>query len=164
MLTSFTGVLQVRSISKVSLWGAPAPRSYMGVIMVEATVEKKETKKLNLKYQHDKDSQIVKGIFRFYECPGAMLSFVYRAYKEDDVERYDLQDGQVYSIPLGVARHLNKSGRYPIHAYKVNEDGTTSQHIGKKVARYGFQSLEFVDIADTEATGSDGILEVTEVL
>jgi hypothetical protein len=135
----------------------------MGVIMVEAT-EKKETKKVNLKYLHDKDMQIVKGIFRFYECPGATLSFVYKAYKGDEVERYDLTDGQVCSIPLGVARHLNKSGRYPIHAYKQNENGTASQYIGKKVARYGFQSLEFVDIADTEATGSDGIVEVTEVI
>ena len=119
--------------------------------------------KVNLKYQHDKDREPVRGIFRFYECPGACLQFVYRAYKEDDVERYDLNDGEVYTIPLGVARHLNKNGRYPIHAYKVNENGTTSQHIGKKVARFGFQSLEFVDIGDVDATGSDGVIEVTEI-
>ena len=124
----------------------------------------KKDKKINLKFQHDKDREPVRGIFRFYECPGAMLQFVYRAYKEDDVERFDLQDGNVYTIPLGVARHLNKSGRYPIHAFKVNDDGTTSQHVGKKVARYGFQSLEFVDISDVDATGSDGIIEVTEVI
>ena len=130
--------------------------------MAEASA--KTEKKVNLKYQHDKDREPVRGIFRFYECPGACLSFVYRAYKEDDVERFDLTDRQVYSVPLGVARHLNKSGRYPIHAYKVNDDGSTSQHVGKKVARYGFQSLEFVDISDIEATGSDGIIEVTEVL
>lgn len=127
-----------------------------------AELAEKKDKKINLKYQHDKDRELVSGIFRFYECTGATLSFVYKAYKEDDVERYDLQDGQVYKLPLGVARHLNKSGRYPVHAYKVNEDGTTSQHVGKKVARYGFQSLEFVDIADASATGSDGIIEVTE--
>jgi hypothetical protein len=132
--------------------------------MAEATIEKKEAKKINLKYQRDKDHEIVKGIFRFYECVGATLSFVYKAYKEDDVERYDLVDGQVYSIPLGVARHLNKSGRYPIHEYKMNENGVASQHIGKRVARYGFQSLEFVDISDTDATGSDGIIEITEAL
>ena len=140
----------------------------MGVPMAEAektlATKSQEKKKVNLKYQHDKDRQPVKGIFRFYECPGAVLSFVFRAYKEDDVERFDLTDGQVYSVPLGVARHLNKSGRYPIHAYKVNEDGSTSQHVGKKVARYGFQSLEFVDISDIDATGSDGIIEVTEVI
>jgi hypothetical protein len=128
------------------------------------TTKSEQKKKINLKYQHDKDREPVRGIFRFYECPGAMLSFVYRAYKEDDVERFDLMDGQVYSIPLGVARHLNKNGRYPIHAHKVNEDGTTSQYVGKKVARFGFQSLEFVDISDIDATGSDGILEVTEAI
>ena len=134
----------------------------MAVETVEAAARKE--KKVNLKYQHDKDREPVRGIFRFYECPGAMLSFVFSAYKEDEVERFDLMDGQVYSVPLGVARHLNKSGRYPIHAFKVNEDGTTSQHVGKKVDRYGFQSLEFVDISDVDATGSDGIIEVTEAI
>jgi hypothetical protein len=122
----------------------------------------KSDKKVNLKYQHDKDREPVRGIFRFYECAGAPLSFVYKAYKEDDVERFDLTDGCIYTIPLGVARHLNKSGRYPIHAFKQDEAGNVSSHIGKKVARYGFQSLEFVDISDVEATGSDGIIEVTE--
>ena len=130
------------------------------------TKPKADTKKppINLKFQHDKDREPVRGIFRFYECPGAILQFVYRAYKEDDVERFDLMDGSVYTIPLGVARHLNKSGRYPIHAYKQDEAGNVSQHIGKKVARYGFQSLEFVDISDTDATGSDGVIEVTEAI
>lgn len=130
--------------------------------MAEETENK--SKKINLKYQHDKDREKVRGIFRFYECPGAMLSFVYKAYKGDDVERFDLVDGQVYELPRGVACHLNKSGRYPIHAYKMEENGAASQHVGKKVARYGFQSLEFVDIGDVDATGSDGVLEVTEVI
>ena len=105
-------------------------------------------KAVNLKYQRDKDREQVKGVFRFYEVPGGMLSFVFRAYKEDPVERFDLVDGQIYTIPLGVARHLNKNGKYPVHAYAQNEAGQPSMIIGKKVARFAFQSLEFIDIED----------------
>lgn len=107
-----------------------------------------EKKKPNLKYMRDKDREIVKGIFRFYEVPGGSLSFVFKQYKEDPVERFDLVDGQVYSLPLGVARHLNKNGKYPIHAYAQDENGNTVAKVGQKVSRFGFQSLEFIDIDD----------------
>jgi hypothetical protein len=118
-----------------------------------------KSKKVNLKYQRDKDREPVKGIFRFYEVPGGMLSFVFRQYKEDDVERFDLVDGQIYSIPLGVAKHLNKNGHYPIHAYTQNENGTPHVTVGRKVHRFGFQSLEFVDINDISMSGESPIIE-----
>ena len=114
---------------------------------------KTETKKsVNLKYQRDKDREPVKGVFRFYEVPGGTLSFVFRAYKQDPVERFDLEDGKIYTIPFGVARHLNKNGKYPVHAYAQNESGAPSIIIGKKVARFAFQSLEFIDIEDMSTT------------
>ena len=108
----------------------------------------KEATPKNLKYQHDKDSEKVKGIFRFYEVPGGSMSFVFKVYKEDPVERYDLYDGQVYTLPLGVAKHLNKNGWYPVHVHSVDENGKPLARIGQKVRRFGFQSLEFVDIDD----------------
>lgn len=112
----------------------------------DLTSQKKANLQQNLKYQHDKDREMVKGIFRFYEVPGGSMSFVVKMYKQDEVERYDLVDGQVYTIPLGVAKHLNKNGWYPEHEYKLDENGKAVQRIGKKVRRFGFQSLEFVDI------------------
>lgn len=107
----------------------------------------------NLTYQRDKDREVVRGIFRFYEVPGGCMSFVYKAYKGDDVQRFDMVDGQVYSVPLGVARHLNKNGWYPVHAYTTDETGKPHQKIGSKVRRFGFQSLEFVDIDDITPIG-----------
>jgi hypothetical protein len=117
--------------------------------------EKTEAQKptLNLKRQRDEDREVVRGVFRFYEVPGGSMNFVFRAYKEDKVERYDLVDGQVYSIPLGVAKHLNKNGWYPVHAYTQTEGGGHAMKIGHKVRRFGFQSLEFVDIADMSEVG-----------
>ncbi len=96
----------------------------------------------------DKDAEMVRGIFHFYEVPGGLLEFVYKAYKGDDVEKYSLEDGKVYSVPRGVARHLNKSGWYPVHTYAQNEAGVAVAKIGQKVARYGFSSLEFFDSDD----------------
>lgn len=102
--------------------------------------------KAQVKYMRDKDREPVKGIFRFNEVPGGTLSFVFRKYKEDPVERFDMVDGQIYTVPLGVAKHLNTSGWYPVHAYSMDEKGKPAMQIGTKVRRYAFQSLEFTEI------------------
>lgn len=102
----------------------------------------------NRRFQRDKDREKVRGIFRFFEVPGGSMSFVFKAYKEDPVERFDLLDGETYSIPLGVAKHLNKNGWYPVHVYSMDETGKQVMKIGQKVRRFGFQSLEFIDIED----------------
>lgn len=122
---------------------------------------KQQKKKINLKYERDKDREKVKGIFKFYEVPGGQMSFVYRKYKEDPVEKFTMLDGQIYTIPLGVAKHLNRSGWYPIHQYTQDDSGKTSMRIGQKVRRYGFQSLEFVDVE--ELTGISPIITVENV-
>lgn len=109
---------------------------------------KEKVSKANLKYMRDKDREMVKGIFRFFEVPGGTMSFSFRKYKEDSIEKYTLVDGQVYTVPLAVAKHLNKNCWYPVHHYQQDEIGNKSVHIGKKVYRCGFQSLEFVDLDD----------------
>lgn len=120
---------------------------------VSAMDAKKESVKANLRYQRDKDREMVKGIFKFYEVEGGGMSFVYKAYKEDPVERFDFVDGQVYTIPLGVAKHLNRNGWYPVHQFLQDDAGKTTQKIGHKVRRFGFNSLEFVDIEDLTPIG-----------
>lgn len=126
---------------------------------------KKDTSKIkkSLRWHRDKDREMVRGMFKFYEVPGGQMSFVYRAYKEDKTERYDLVDGQIYSLPLGVARHLNKNGWYPVHSYTTNEQGIPSQKIGEKKRRFGFQSLEFVDIDDLSEDRGSGIVTVENI-
>lgn len=125
--------------------------------------QKTEPKKIkpNLKYMRDKDREPVRGKFIFHEVPGGTLSFVFKAYKEDQVEKYTLLDGEVYTLPLGVAKHLNKNCWYPVHAYLQDDKGAVSQKIGKKVRRTSFQSLEFVDIDDL--TPDEGIITVENV-
>jgi hypothetical protein len=110
-------------------------------------VKKPEVKKPNLKYMREKDRELVKGIFRFHEVPGGTMSFSFKAYKEDPVENYTFMDGEVYTIPLGVAKHLNKNCWYPVHAYAQDADGKSTVKIGQKVRRVSFQSLEFIDLS-----------------
>lgn len=105
-------------------------------------------------YMRQKDRETVKGIFRFYEVPGGNLSFNFKIYKKDPVEKFSLNDGQVYSLPLGVAKHLNKNGWYPVHAYLTDENGNKVMKVGQKIRRFSFQSLEFVDIDDLTEIGS----------
>lgn len=110
----------------------------------------------NIKYLREKDRELVTGVFRFHECPGGTLSFNYRKWKEDAIERYDLTDGQIYKIPFGVAKHLANSGWYPVHAHELDEHGKPQQVVAKKVRRYGFDSLEFVDL---EGIGTRSVAE-----
>ena len=110
-------------------------------------VKKEAIIKKDLIMKRDRDREKVKGMFKFYEVPGGELSFVYKVYPGDKVEKYTMVDGQVYEVPLGVAKHLNKNGWYPVHAYTKTENGTAMK-IGQKVHRFGFQSLDFVDVEE----------------
>lgn len=107
-----------------------------------------KTTKESLKYKRDKDREKVKGVFRYYEVPGGTLEFPIRLYKGDPVVKYELRDGEVYELPLGVARHLNNNCWYPEHEYAMDKDGKPVCRIGKKRRRTGFQSLEFIDPED----------------
>lgn len=124
--------------------------------------EQDKSKAPDYKYMRDKNRELVKGIFRFYEIPGGLMEFVFKEFKNEPVEKYSMTDGHIYSIPLGVAKHLNKNGWYPIHAHAVDENGVPRQRIGKKVRRFGFQSLEFVDTGDIES-GDTGLITIENI-
>lgn len=119
-----------------------------------------KTGKPNLKNLRDKNREPVRGKFIFHEVSGGTMSFVFREFKEDQTERYDLVDGQIYTLPLGVARHLNKNCWYPVHHYLRDDAGNVSQRINQKVRRCSFQSLEFVDIEDITP---DGVTDIALV-
>lgn len=133
-----------------------------------------EKPKFNLKYQRDKMREKVTGIFRFHEVPGGGMSFNFREFKGDPIERYDMTDGETYTIPLGVALHLNRNGWYAEYGFYKQEgsisgmksgvavDSNYMQRIAKKIRRFSFQSLEFIDIDDLP-TAESQIVEVMSV-
>jgi len=116
--------------------------------------EQKETqtvvikKKKNLRFERERDSKLVKGIFRFHEVPGSTMKFVFSKYKGEQPKRYSLNDGEVYSLPLAVAKHLNKNCSYPVHSHAVDAEGKAIYKVGERKRRCSFQSLEFIDPED----------------
>ncbi len=115
-------------------------------------ISRREQMAKRLEEMRKKNSKLVKGIFRFYEVPNGKLEFVYSEYPGERVQTYRLFDGKIYEIPLGVARHLNKNGSYPVHERKLNDAGEIEEGPSKKVRRFGFQSLDFIDESEFQET------------
>jgi hypothetical protein len=105
----------------------------------------KEARAIENERKRRKDREPVRGIFRFHEVPGGQMGFNYKEYKGDPMEKFEMIDGQVYTIPLGVAKHLNTNCWYPTYSYKNDDAGRPTMSVGEKVRRVSFQSLEFVD-------------------
>lgn len=112
----------------------------------------KEERKSYYKWLADRDREKVTGVFRFYERPGGDLEFVFGEYADNPIERYHLVDGQTYVISLGAARHLNFRGWYPEYEYipggkniLVPNGQPTNMRVGKKVRRFSFQKLDFME-------------------
>jgi hypothetical protein len=119
---------------------------------------KSEKKKVDLDYLRDRDRELVKGIFKNFEEPGGTMRFNIRLHKGDKVEKYELEDGQIYTIPLGVARHLKKNCWYPVHAQRQDSKGMVSQYIGQKVHRCSFHILDTIDLE--ELSSESGHIEL----
>lgn len=113
--------------------------------MVRGSLGKEQPIKKDLKYMRDKDREMVRGIFRFFEVPNGNMSFSFRKYKEDEIETFSLNDGEIYTIPRGVAHHLSNNCWYPEHNYKMDTEGRPSMQITKKKRRCSFEPLDFMD-------------------
>ena len=95
------------------------------------------------------DRKMVRGIFRFHEVPGGQMDFVFRKYGGDPLEKFSMKDGEVYEVPLGVAKHLNTNCWYPVYGHndkaQANVADNALMSIKEKIRRCSFQSLDFVE-------------------
>lgn len=95
------------------------------------------------------DRKMVRGIFRFHEVPGGQMDFVFRKYAGDALEKFSMKDGEVYEVPLGVAKHLNTNCWYPVYGHndkaQANVADNALMSIKEKIRRCSFQSLDFVE-------------------
>lgn len=94
----------------------------------------------------DADRKIVRGKFMFHEVPGGKMEFSFLKYPGDDIKNFSMVDGEIYSVPLGVAKHLNTNCWYPTYDYKSDEQGRPVMKMGQKVRRCSFANLEFEEI------------------
>lgn len=107
----------------------------------EAPRDPREIQKERLELERIKENKKVRGKFVFNEVPGGELVFPFRKYKKDGVKHYRFVDGEIYTVPLCVAKHLNENGCYPVHQRTVDRDGKSRVDIGKKVHRFSFSPL-----------------------
>ena len=152
------------------------------------TTSQQSTKKMTreeldkqIRRMRDRDSEKITGIFRNLEnragggSVGALV-FSYKQYPGDPYEFYELRDGERYSLPRGLARHLSTGCFYREYENLSGEFGKESRglrtgiptdgrlapvnvHMFRKVHRFAFDSLEFMD-DDTDLKPSN-LLEVT---
>lgn len=108
---------------------------------VELTKEQKESRKK----QFEKDHTMVKGRFNFKEVPGGTLVFSFFKYKEDKPKRYELVDGETYTLPYMVAKHLAMNVYEDIYQNQVDKDGRPIQVAISKRHRTGFERIDFDD-------------------
>lgn len=130
--------------------------------------------------QRERDAELVTGIFRNLENPAqngsrGVLSFGYKAYPGDDYVFYELADNERYTIPRGVARHLNNNCFYREYQHLDGEFGseglrgaapdgklcTKNMQASRKVHRCQFNNLDFMG-DDVEMRPAD-LIEVTTV-
>lgn len=123
----------------------------------------------------ERDSEMVTGIFKNLEQPGGSISFHLKLYDGDDFNHeYTFFDNERYTIPRGVARHLNNNCAYKAYSFLPGESGDNGVHAAindgslhgapsmtetRKVQRFAFQSLEYMD--DDPEMYPSGLSEVT---
>ena len=67
----------------------------------------KELAKERLRKFIEEERRLVKGIFQCFESPGSTQKIVVRKYSGIPMFEKTMTDGEIYEIPLYVARHLN---------------------------------------------------------
>jgi len=70
----------------------------------------KEELTRQMQKRRERDEELVTGMFQNKEMPGARhvpVRFVYKMYQNQTPEVYELYDGECYSLPRGVVRHIN---------------------------------------------------------
>ncbi len=132
--------------------------------------EKKELAKERLKELIQEETQVVRGIFQFFESPGGTATIKVRKYPGVPMFIKTMKDGLMYEIPKYVARFLNGTDvsaravdghkddnkfigtcSYGVYDFKVDAgvDPKTSAdllpvaQISNFTRRYGFQSMDF---------------------
>lgn len=112
---------------------------------VEELRQLREEQAAAIELKRLKDRELVRGKFIFHEVPGGEMGFMFRKYKKDPLEKHSMIDGQIYTVPRGVAHHLNTNCWYPSYTFKYDENKRPSTSIGEKIRRVSFQSLEFIE-------------------
>lgn len=133
-----------------------------------------------IKRMRDRDREMVTGIFKNNETPAGkyagVVKFSYKMYPGDPIEVYEIEDGERVTIPRGVARHLANNCFYYEHkpldpnsnvmmgiqtSSDRSYDRYSQYNTARKVHRYSFHSLDFMDEDLSRDVAQSDIIEVS---
>ena len=138
----------------------PAPKKAPEKKEVGIKEDPREIQRKRIEAERKRESRMVRGKFTFIEVPGGRTVFPWRAYPGEKIKHYTLVDGEIYTIPIGLAKHLNSNCKYPVYEHEMSpSQSAVKQELGhpvkikKYVHRYSFQSLDFLEAKDGAAMG-----------
>jgi len=98
---------------------------------------------VNMKEMQEEDARKIRGTFRCFKPVGGNVSFYFRKWKNDPVEKYELHDGKEYELPLGVVKHLNENCYEEQKSYLLDANGDSIKGAGKRDHRFAFTPLNY---------------------
>ncbi len=91
-----------------------------------------------------RDQEMVTGVFRFVELPGGTVDLNYRLHKGEPIKKYIFRDGEEYTIPRGLADHLNNNCGHFEASHLVDAQGVPVINAkAKRIQRIVFSSKNF---------------------
>lgn len=136
-----------------------------------------EERQRDLRNKAARDAEEVVGVFKNLETPGGSVEFGLKLYPDDNFDHWWFVDNERYRIPRGVARHLNNNCYYIEYKFMDGQKGADGVRGGyndgkmksqnmlgmRKVHRFSFQSLEFMDEDLAADLRPADIMQVTSV-
>ncbi len=87
--------------------------------------------------------RMVTGIFKNIECPGQPGTVTMRLYKGMQPFHKTMRDGEQCTIPLSVAREINRSCKYKRDKHLLDENGNYDKIADIPIDKYAFISTNF---------------------
>lgn len=130
---------------------AQQERSNIPTFIDPREARKREAKERWMK-DKERKSKMVTGKFLFNECPGGELKFSYVEFPGDRRKEYALKHDQIYTIPLGVAMHLNDNCSYPEFSHNLDAGkaiDSRNMYVQSNIHRTNFIPMDWsVDVGN----------------
>ena len=104
-------------------------------------------------YDMDKYKELVSGVIKNNENPGAPIEFWYKGYGVPEITKFSFHDNQFIQIPLGLAMHLTQNCWVARDKYYIDERGAGDVNIGKKERRISFIATNYANTIDLSEVG-----------
>jgi len=106
-------------------------------------INKEPVNKDSIEGMKPETDKMVTGIFKNMECPGQTAFICMRLYKGQQPFTKLFHDGQTYTIPLSVARMINRSCKYKKDKHMLDEHGESVKVDDVPIDRYKFISADY---------------------